>query len=255
MSSDTAATGMVSFLGVPADRRLLGADRSSLPEAEQREEPVVLTPTHDRLVLAGSLLTGTTLIGGAAMVLYGAWQALLESGGALDVVLALVGVLLVATHWGWVHVAEYVGVGIDDRQQRHADEGARQWLESLAPYPRFSVTTRVLGDASIRLERSLHQPVLTGENTFTFERSVDAERSFDAHAPAAEVAAAVESMRREARLETDRLAGLWEAAHTAYEAALLNAGDEQQRLLAQRAAAAALSEHLNALLLEPPLVE
>ena len=62
-------------------------------------------------------------------------------------------------------------------------------------------------------------------------------------------------MRRQARLETDRLRELWEAASTAYAAALLDAEDDQQELAAQRAAATALSEHINASLLEPPLVE
>ena len=62
-------------------------------------------------------------------------------------------------------------------------------------------------------------------------------------------------MRREARLATDRLRGQWEAASDAYEAALLKADDEQQRLVAERAAAMALSEHINASLLDPPLVE
>jgi hypothetical protein len=62
-------------------------------------------------------------------------------------------------------------------------------------------------------------------------------------------------MRRQARLETDRLRELWEAASSAYEAALLSADDDQQRLAAQRAAAIALSDHINRSLLEPPLVE
>ena len=65
----------------------------------------------------------------------------------------------------------------------------------------------------------------------------------------------VETMRRQARLETDRLRELWEAASTAYDAAMLSAHDDQERLAAQRAAATALSEHINASLLEPPLVE
>jgi len=39
------------------------------------------------------------------------------------------------------------------------------------------------------------------------------------------------------------------------KAALLSADDDRQRLAAQRAAAIALSEHINASLLEPPLVE
>ena len=62
-------------------------------------------------------------------------------------------------------------------------------------------------------------------------------------------------MRRQARIETDRFRELWEAASTAYAAALPNAHDEQQRLAAQRAAAIALSEHINASLLEPPLID
>ena len=62
-------------------------------------------------------------------------------------------------------------------------------------------------------------------------------------------------MRRQARLETDRLSELWEAASSTYAAALLRANDDQQRLVAQRAAATALSEHINASLLDPPLVE
>ncbi len=66
---------------------------------------------------------------------------------------------------------------------------------------------------------------------------------------------AVETMRREARLETDRLRGLWEAASSAYAAAALSDQDDQQQLVARRAAATALSEHINTSLLEPPLVE
>jgi hypothetical protein len=62
-------------------------------------------------------------------------------------------------------------------------------------------------------------------------------------------------MRREARLETDRLHELWEIAATSYAARLLDGHDDQQRLEAERAAATALSEHINASLLEPPVIE
>jgi hypothetical protein len=113
----------------------------------------------------------------------------------------------------------------------------------------------VLDDASTRVERVLHQPVLTAGKTFTFVREVDTEKTCDAHASAEVIATTVETMRRQARLETDRLREQWEAASTAYEAALLNAQDDRQQLAAQRAAATALSEHINASLLEPPLVE
>ncbi|MGB9184623.1 MAG: hypothetical protein WCB67_11200 [Solirubrobacteraceae bacterium] len=250
-----ASEGMVAFLGVAPDRRLLDADLRNLPEAEQRPDPAISTHKHDRLVTAGSVLTGATLIGGAAMLLYGGWQALANGGGAVDVILAVIGILLVGTHWGWVHVAEYVGLTIDERQQHAADARRRAWLATIQPYPRFSVSTGVLSDASTRVERVLHRPLLTPANTFTFVRETQAEKTYDADTPAEVIATSVETMRRQARLETDRLHELWEAASGAYEAALLSADDDQQRLAAERAAATALSEHINASLREPPLVE
>jgi len=247
--------GMLAFLGVPADRRLLDQDMVNLPAPEQYHEPAVITHKHDRLVTAGSLLTGASLIGGAALVLYGGFEALFNGGGAFDVVVAVVGILLVATHWGWVHVAEYVGVTIDERAQRAQDARRQDWLAAIQPYPRFSVSTVVLDDASTRIERVLHRPVLTAHNTCTFVRDTEAEKTCDADAPAEVIASTVEEMRRQARIETDRIRGLWEAASSAYEVALLSADDDEQRLAAQRAAAIALSEHINESLLEPPLVE
>lgn len=262
--------GLVAFLGAAADRRLLHEDLRNLPDAEQYREPAISTHKHDRLVTAGSILTGVTLICGLALILYGGRGILFGSGGALDTLLTVLGIALAGTAWGWVHVAEYVGLTIDGRQQRTADERAQDWLASVEPYPRFSVSTSVLADASTRIERTLHKPVLTEQKrsaangtasdgattkTFTFVRETDAEQTFDADTSAEVIAAAAETMRRQARLETDRLQGLWEAASTAYAAALSTAHDDQQELAARRAAATALSEHINASLLEPPLVE
>ena len=247
---------IVAFLGVAPDRRLLDEDLFNLPDAERKQAPIAIsTHTHDRLVAAGSLLTGTTLIAGVAMLLFGGWQLLFEGGGAADAVLAIVGILLAGTHWGWVHVAEYVGLTIDEHQRRESDERVQEWLATIQPYPRFSVSTRVLDDASTRVERILHQPVLTARHTFTFARETDSSQTCEPGASAELIATTVETMRRDARLATDRLSGDWEAASTAYAAALLNADDDQQRLSAERAAAVALSEHINASLLEPPLVE
>ncbi|PZS06607.1 MAG: hypothetical protein DLM64_16250 [Solirubrobacterales bacterium] len=247
--------GVLAFLGVGPDRRLLGEDLGSLPATEQHHEPAPRSSQHDRLVGAGSLLTGTTLIGGAAMLLYGGGELLFGSGSAFDAVLGGAGVVLTGTHWGWVHVAEYIGLSIDERRQRVVDDRWEEWLAAIQPYPRFSVGTRVLEDASTRIERVLHRPVLTAQHTFTFARAIDGQQTFDAHASAQEIAAAVETMRRQARLETDRMRGLWEAAFTAYQAALLSADEDRRELAARRAAATALSEHINASLLEPPLVE
>jgi hypothetical protein len=247
--------GMVAFLGVAPDPGLLDADRFILPEAEQPPLPAVPPPTHGRLVAAGSLLTGVTLIGGVAMIVYGAAELLLAGGGAFAAVMAVIGILLAGTHWGWVHVAEYVGLTVDDRARRVTEARRQDWLAGIEPYPRFSVSTSVLDDASTRIERVLHQPVLTAARTFTFIRTTDTEKTYPAHTPAEVIATTVEEMRRQARLETDRLRELWEAASTAYAAALADADDDRQRLAAERAAATALSEHINASLLEPPLME
>jgi hypothetical protein len=247
--------GMLAFLGVPPDRRLLDEDMGNLPAAEQRHEPAVVTHKHDRLVAAGSLLTGVTLIGGVAIAVFGGWEAIFNDQVALGLVIALIGILLVATHWGWVHVAEYVGVTIDERALRTQDDHRQAWLAAIQPYPRFSVSTVVLDDASTRIERILHRPVLTPHNTFTFVREMEAEKTFGADTPAQVLASSVEEMRRGARIDTDRLQGFWEAASSAYAAELSSADDDRQRLAAQRAAAVALSEHINKSLLEPPLVE
>ncbi len=248
-------TGMVEFLGAVPDRRLLGEDLANLPEVEQRHLPVVAAHRHDRLVATGALLTGATLIVGGAMLLYGGGEAVFGGRSTFDVVLAAIGILLVATHWGWVHVAEYVGLTIDEGQRRDAAAREQDWLATVAPYPRFSVSTTVLSDASTRVQRFRHEPVLVTPDRFTFVRHTDAEETYDADTPAEVIATAVETMRRQARLDTDRQRGNWEAASSAYDAALLSADDEQQRLAAQRAAATALSDHINASLLEPPLIE
>jgi hypothetical protein len=246
---------MLAFLGVAPDRRLLEEDLSNLPEAEQHHEPAMSTEGHDRLVRAGSVLTGVTLIGGVALLVYGAVQLLFNGGGAVSAVLAVIGLLFAATHWGWVHVAEYAGLTIDAHRQHELEARELQWLATIEPYPRFSVSTSVLDDASTRVKRTLHRPVLTEQHTFTFIRQTDAETTFDSQTPAEVIATAGETKRREARLETDRLRDLWEAASSAYAAASLSAEDDQEQLAARRAAATALSEHLNASLLEPPLVE
>ncbi len=119
-------------------------------------------------------------------MLLGAWQVLFGSV-ALAAVLAVVGVLLAATHWGWVHVAEYAGLIIDERQQRAVNQRRRDWLVAIQPYPRFSVSTSVLDDASTRVDRFLHRPVLTERHTFTFVRDVQDGQTCMTPTPPAEV--------------------------------------------------------------------
>jgi hypothetical protein len=247
--------GVLAFLGVAPDPRLLEDDLVNLPAAEQHSEPPVSTRQHDRVVAAGSVLTGVSLVGGVALLLWAGWRLLFEGGGAFDAVFAGIGLVLAATHWGWVHVAEYVGLTIDARQTREIEAHREQWLSTIEPYPRFSVVTSVGEDGTTRVARVLHRPALTDRNTFTFVRESDIEHRHGVDAPAEVIATDVETMRRQARLQTDRMCELWHAASTAYSAALLNAHDDQERLAADRAAAHALSEHINASLLEAPVVE
>ena len=247
--------GLVAFLGVDPDPGLLDEARFNLPQTEQPPEPALPTRRHGRLVAAGSVLTGVTLVAGVVMLIFGTAELLVNGGGAFDAIVAVIGLLLAGTHWGWVHVAEYLGLTIDEREQRVAEARRRDWLSRIEPYPRFSVTTSVLDDASTRIERVRHRPILTAAHTYTFVRETDAESTYGAHTPAEVIATAVETMRRNARLETDHLRELWEAASAAYAAVLADADDDQQRLAAERAAATALSEHINASLLEPPLIE
>lgn len=246
---------MLVFLGVAADRRLLDDDLSSLPASEQHREPPVSTRRHGRLVAAGSALTGASLIGGVALLLWAGWRLLFAGGGAFDAVLAGIGLVLAATHWGWVHLAEYAGLTIDARQARALEADQRRWLATVEPYPRVSVRTSVDADGTTRVQRFLHRPVLTEHNTFTFVCERDIEHVHEIDAPAELIAADAETMRHQARLQTDRMRELWDAASAAYSAALLSAHDDQQRLAAQRAAALALSEHINASLLDAPVVE
>ena len=250
-----AGQNMLAFLGVAPDPRLVDNDLSALPDAEQRREPPVSIQHHERLVAAGSVLTGASLIGGVALLLYGGGRLLFDGGGAFVAILAGIGLVLAATHWGWVHVAEYVGLTIDARQTQQIEADRGEWLATIEPYPRFSVGTSVSDDGAIRVERFLHRPILTGRNTFTFVRETDVQHIHEADAPAEVIATDVETMRHESRLQTDRLRQLWDAASTAYAAAMLSADDDEQRVAAQRAAALALSEHINASLLQAPLME
>lgn len=255
----SGSDSLVQLLGVPADRRVLSEGPVELLEQAQPDTlpvPVVLAAGgHGRLVATGSALTAATLIGGGALLVLGLIELVFGGGGLLAVVLAVLGGLMVATHWGWVHVAEYVGITIDERHASTEREREDRWLATIRPYPRFAVVASVLDDASTRIERVLLSPQLTDAGTFTFTRRTEAAETFDASTDAHVIASEAEAMRRQARLDTDRQREQWEAAETAYNAALTNADDDRQRLAAQRAAATALSEHINARLREPPLVE
>ena len=151
--------------------------------------------------------------------------------------------------------ASRAGVGRHFVRVRHHRLPLHQPPERPAPAGAHRVARRADAGAGPFAERVLHRPVPTDRHTFTFVREIAAQETYDADTSAEVIAAAVETMRRQARLDTDRLAAQWEAASSVYAAAMYSARDDEQRLAAKRTAAKALSDHINASLLEPPLVE
>ena len=246
---------MVAFLGVPADKRLLDEDRLNLPETEQYQESAISTHQHNRLVAAGSVLTGVTLVGGAALTLFGGVAVAVQRRWSVRR----------RPRGDWNPAGGHtLGVGTRRRIRRPAhrcppatcdrrtgarlagEHSALPAVQCLDECARRCLDACHTCTASAGADRAAHVYVCS-----YYLR----EETFDADASAEVIATTVETMRHQARLETDRLSELWDAASGAYTAALSSAHDDQQELAAQRAAATALSEHINASLLQPPLVE
>jgi hypothetical protein len=199
-------------------------------------------------------MTGVTLIAGVALALLGLVEAI-ASGGLLWFVVLAVGVVLAATHWGWVHVAELGGNRIEGRRQASVEVRRRQWLSQIEPYSRWEVVTRADDDGSITIETLRHRPARRGEETFTFVREVEAKEVHSPDEAAAAVTERAELLRREAAAETRQAREQFEAARNAYDRVLIAADDEQQHRAALRAASHALSERINSNLRDPPLTE
>jgi hypothetical protein len=246
---------LVELLGTTADEGLLAAEGAALPHEVGWPEPPPPPGRRRRgIVGAGATLTGATMIGGIVLFALGAIDALAD-GSLFALVLMLVGVVLVATHWGWVHVAELTANSLEARSGRAVVERNRRWLAAIQPYTRYEVSTRVADDGSICIARARYRPVRSGERTFTFVRETECEELHGAEEPAAAVTERAELLRREAARDTARERERYEVAADAYETALLQQGDEQERLAARHAASAALSEQINANLRDPPLIE
>jgi hypothetical protein len=237
------------------DEALAGADMVKLPPAEQR--PVERPPARGRrgIVAAGVALTAATLGCGIVLVAAGVIDAIASGFGTLDLVAIAVGALLVATHWGWIHVAEATANTIESRRDRGIRALQQGWLDSIKPYTRYAVTTNVLDDGSIRIARLRHTPVRASERTFTFEVRPEREEVHSGDEPAAAVSDRAEVLRRQAALDTERERRRWKVAFDAYERAVIDEDDEQQRAAARLAASRALSDQINVHLREPPLVE
>ena len=243
------------FVGREPDERLLREDLDNLPTAVGRPETAPISRSRRRIVGAGAALTGVSLVVGVLLVLVGLIDAVASGIDAAAVLAVLVGAVLIATHWGWVHVAELTANSIEGRANADVLERRREWLAGIEPYTRIEVSTTVEEDGSIAIVSVRHRPVPSGGDHFTFARDVERREVHAPDEPAASVTERAEHLRRDAALATERERERYEIAADAYRTALLGRADEEQRRLARRAASEALSGQINSNLREPPLVE
>jgi hypothetical protein len=243
------------LVGREPDERLLSVDLDKLPEAVGRPEVIPPSRARRRIVGTGATLTAASLVIGIVLIAFGAIEVI-SSGIDLTAVLALVlGAVLTATHWGWVHVAELTAQKVEGRTDAAIVDRRHQWLGTISPYTRYEVSTSVQDDGSIRIECVRYRPVASGPESFTFVREIQSSEELSGDEPAAVVSERAEVLRREAAQATQRERDRYEVAADAYNAALLGRADEEQRRLARRAASEALSHQINQNLRDPPLVE
>jgi hypothetical protein len=243
------------FVGSEPDDRLLTEDVDKLPAALGRPEAIVSSRARGRIVGAGATLTAVSLIAGVLLVALGAIDAISSGIDAAGVLALVVGGLLIATHWGWVHVAELTANSIEGHSNAQVVERRRQWLATIEPYTRLEVSTEVADDGSIAICTVRHRPVRVGEDRFTFARELQQREVHPPDEPAAAVTERAETLRREAAIANEEERLRYEIAAEAYDAALIGRSDEEQRRLARRAASEALSHQINSNLRDPPLVE
>ena len=244
-----------SLLGRVADERLL-ASEDSLPAALGRPAAIVPSSSSRRWIVGvGATLTGLTLLLGTALLILGVVGLIANGFGGLTAAALVAGVALLATHWGWVHVAEWTASGVEGRRERVALEGRERWLLAIEPYTRYEVSTRVGEDGAITIARTRHEPVPTGEGRFTFVATVEHSEVHSAEEPGAVVTERAEALRSQAARDTEAARQEFERAAGSVEAERLRSESEQSVREALRAESEALSERINANLRDPPLGE
>ncbi len=243
------------MVGLVADEALLEKAPDALPADLGRPETLPVTRTHARIVALGATMTGASLMGGLALIAV-AWVILLSnSPGLIGGALLALGILLVATHWGWVHVAELTANSVDGRRQRDIVDRRHQWLQGIAPFPRLEAHTEAEPDGSIAILRVRYDPVPARPGRFAFVREIEHREVHPHDEPTAAVAERAEQLRREAALATQAHRQRFLAAAERHETARLADAHTREQLQAQRATATALSEELNARLRDAPLDE
>lgn len=207
------------------------------------------------IVGVGATLTGVTLVGGLALVV-AALVGIIASGfGAFELAALLVGIVLVATHWGWVHVAEFTAMTLEGRHERALLERSTRWLADVEPYTRYEISTHVGEDGAITIARTRHRPVPSGEGRFAFVTEIEHSEVHSQDEPGAVVAERAETLRRQANLDTDHERQRWTEVVGERETEHLRREQEERIKEALRAESQALSERINANLRDPPLEE
>jgi hypothetical protein len=242
------------LIGLEADERLLGTAPDRLPVSLGHPASLPVSAARGRIVGVGVTLTGVTLVGGAALAIYGL-IALPSGGGVVPVVALVLGLLLAGTHWGWVHVAEATAVGLDRRASVPAVDQRQRWLRAVAPFTRYEIATTAGDDGSITIERLRYRPARAGEHTFVFEREVELHEIHGGDEPAAVISERAELLRRQAAHDTERERQRFQTRADEFERAALAAEDDRGRAEVRAAESRALSDQINANLREPPLVE
>ena len=196
-----------------------------------------------------------TLIGGVALAILGASELVFADGGALAILALVIGIVLAATHWGWVHVAEVSAEGIERRGNVDVIEHRRAWLSAIAPFTRYEIATDAGADGSITIRRIRHRPIRCSDQTFVFEQHSELTETHPADTPAAVVAERAELLRRQAAADTESERRRFQVRAEQLDRAALADSDNRERQLAQAAASRALSDQINANLRDPPLIE
>jgi hypothetical protein len=245
-------TGLVGRL---AHDELLAPAAPNLPAELGRAELMPPSRARPGIVAGGVVMTGVTLLGGLALIVVALVSAFSHGADLGNGALFALGLVLVATHWGWVHVAELTAGAVEVRSGREIEDRRRAWQRSIAPYAHYEVLTEVEEDGSIAIVRVAYRPVPASAERFTFVREIEHREVHSGEEPAAVVADRAERLRREAALDTDRERERYLAAADERETVRLLEADERERLDAQRAASRALSERINTHLREPPLEE
>lgn len=251
---NVASTKPEEFLGRIADERLL-AETSARPALPARPAPIVPDQRRRWIVGVGATLTGVTLVGGLALIV-AALVGIIASGfGAFEIAALLVGIVLVATHWGWVHVAEFTAMTLEGRQERALLQRSTRWLADVEPYTRYEISTEVGEDGAITIVRTRHRPVPSGEGRFNFVAEIEHSEVHPPDEPGAVVAERAETLRRQANLDTDRERQRWSEVVGERETEHLRHEQEERIKEALRAESQALSERINANLRDPPFEE